>query len=127
MGGQASSRQYNPSASNDREDNRGRDCIDVHWVLVCDPSIDNAGSRVDFLPPRCDTFCPVQANLRPHAQVSVLDSLTMEWHQPKIAGDPMGVRTRHTAVAVHADHDQHDRGQPRGAIILMRIPCLPLV
>ncbi|CAM9662216.1 unnamed protein product [Scytosiphon promiscuus] len=49
------------------------------------------------------------ANLRQNAQISVLDALTMEWHEPKIAGDPMGVRTRHTAVAVHADQDQHDR------------------
>jgi len=43
--------------------------------------------------------------------VSVLDSLTMEWLQPKINGDPIGVRTRHTAVAVHADYDQNERGE----------------
>lgn len=41
----------------------------------------------------------------------MLDSLTMEWRQPKIEGDPIGVRTRHTAVAVHADYDEHERGE----------------
>lgn len=35
----------------------------------------------------------------------------MEWLQPKINGDPIGVRTRHTAVAVHADYDQNERGE----------------
>lgn len=35
----------------------------------------------------------------------------MEWIQPKIRGDPIGVRTRHTAVAVHADFEQHERGE----------------
>lgn len=38
----------------------------------------------------------------------------MEWIQPKIRGDPIGVRTRHTAVAVHADYEQHERGEAEG-------------
>jgi len=43
----------------------------------------------------------------------------MEWIQPKIRGDPIGVRTRHTAVAVHADYEQHARGK---AIIAHMLP-----
>lgn len=48
--------------------------------------------------------------------MSVLDSLTMEWIQPKIRGDPIGVRTRHTAVAVHADYEQYERGETDGTL-----------
>ncbi|CAM9549795.1 unnamed protein product, partial [Ectocarpus sp. 8 AP-2014] len=44
-------------------------------------------------------------NINTH--VSVLDCLTLEWHRPRVEGDPIGVRTRHTAVAVHADYDHH--------------------
>eukprot|EP00903_Cladosiphon_okamuranus_P011781 g11074.t1 len=51
----------------------------------------------------------INPHSRPKAQVSVLDSLTMEWIQPKIRGNPIGMRTRHTAVAVYADYEQHDR------------------
>eukprot|EP00752_Nemacystus_decipiens_P012142 g10764.t1 len=51
----------------------------------------------------------INPDSHPKAQVRVLDSLTMEWIQPKIRGDPIGVRTRHTAVAVHADYEQHER------------------
>lgn len=54
-----------------------------------------------------------KATSRPQAQVSVLDSLTLEWRQPKIEGTPIGVRTRHTAVAVHADYEEHERGKRR--------------
>ena len=63
------------------------------------------------LPTTLSLVGPEKPNSRPKAQVSVLDSLTMEWIQPKIRGDPIGVRTRHTAVAVHADYEQHERGE----------------
>ncbi|CAB1107021.1 unnamed protein product [Ectocarpus sp. CCAP 1310/34] len=50
---------------------------------------------------------PRNINAISQTQVSVLDCLTMEWHRPKVEGDPIGVRTRHTAVAVHADYEHH--------------------
>lgn len=35
----------------------------------------------------------------------------MEWSRPVIEGEGVGVRTRHTAVAVHSDFDEYDRGK----------------
>lgn len=52
----------------------------------------------------------IQAKPAPPAQVLVLDALTMKWTRPVVEGATVCLRTRHSAVAVHSDYEEHSRG-----------------
>lgn len=50
----------------------------------------------------------------------------MKWTRPVVEGSAVGLRTRHSAVAVHSDYEEHARGETSSCVILS-FPAVELV